>query len=537
MNKMLTLIMWLAFAFVFFSCQTAKNSNVAEERPHAILEEDAMANTIEQTAASESTDLALSVKEKSDLEQDLEQEQNLEEEFIPVIGQDIQVSTSTSDEFLPATQESMVIDLTKKKEDENSKTIKPVLRPRITSDKIVTAKIWNADNNAVEKSQDTPNVVDNSEDESSIVKEENVKDEKPLIEPKKTTELEVSQKQEFQEEYSQILPIQTSQTQQTQLQNAQAQSQPSNLAKNEVVKTPQINKDAENKIVQNSTKLPIQKNEEEQDLIPSKTSETTPEEEKKVQILPSVSDFIPSRSVNVKNNQYIDVTYPGGGWVYIGEEGDKSLLSYFGRKTDKENTVFTLRTKESGKTLLHFYKLDALSGSYIDDYLEVVIGEQVASQQERFEVPSYEMSSALKAPLVQREETTSHALPTQDASWISPVLTEPDVELLYSEEEDTRLYEDISVSQLLIHAKEAYNNSEYGKALTMLDEFLKRATENLDEAWYLKGQIYETPSAQRNIRKALTSYETLIKAYPSSTLWKQARDRITYLEKFYFTIN
>ena len=90
--------------------------------------------------------------------------------------------------------------------------------------------------------------------------------------------------------------------------------------------------------------------------------------------------------------------------------------------------------------------------------------------------------------------------------------------------------------QLLEQAKAAYNNAEYKKALDILDEFLINSVSNLDEAWYLKGQIYETPSDQRNIRKALEAYTVLTKAYPSSPLWKGAKDRITYLEKFYFSI-
>ena len=104
---------------------------------------------------------------------------------------------------------------------------------------------------------------------------------------------------------------------------------------------------------------------------------------------------VPSRSVTIKNNQYLDIVYPGSGWVYLGETEEnrdqkkQPIFSYFGRKLGTADTTFTLRSRKSGTTLLHFYKNDALTGQYIDDYLAVTIENESAKAGVRASAPAY----------------------------------------------------------------------------------------------------------------------------------------------------
>ena len=104
---------------------------------------------------------------------------------------------------------------------------------------------------------------------------------------------------------------------------------------------------------------------------------------------------VPSRSVTIKNNQYLDVVYPGSGWVYLGETEEnrdqkkQPIFSYFGRKLGTTDTTFTLRSRKPGTTLLHFYKNDALTGQYIDDYLAVTIENENAKAGVRATAPAY----------------------------------------------------------------------------------------------------------------------------------------------------
>lgn len=104
---------------------------------------------------------------------------------------------------------------------------------------------------------------------------------------------------------------------------------------------------------------------------------------------------VPSRSVVMDNRQYLDIVYPGSGWVYLGEvtpDGytvQKPLLTYFGRRRNNNDTSFTLRSGTPGTTILHFFKQDVLTAVFIDDYLEVTVTDTVAESGSRQIAPSY----------------------------------------------------------------------------------------------------------------------------------------------------
>ena len=106
--------------------------------------------------------------------------------------------------------------------------------------------------------------------------------------------------------------------------------------------------------------------------------------------------IVPSRTLVVPKNQLIDITYPGKGWIYQGcidEEGEVDVRNrYFvfsGRRLGGENTTFTLRSRNAGKYLLHFYKNDSLSGTYIDDYLLIEVTQTVSQNQNHVKAPDY----------------------------------------------------------------------------------------------------------------------------------------------------
>lgn len=95
----------------------------------------------------------------------------------------------------------------------------------------------------------------------------------------------------------------------------------------------------------------------------------------------------PSRSITIAQNQYVDIEYPGKGWIYLGETDNTTFMRYFGHSL-AEDTVFTMRAKSQGTALLHFYKIDPLTGNAINDYLEVIISGKTASEDHVL-APSY----------------------------------------------------------------------------------------------------------------------------------------------------
>ncbi len=381
--------------------------------------------------------------------------------------------------------------------------------------------------------------------------------------------------------------------------------------------------------------------------------------------------IVPSRSVKVKMNQYLDVTYPGTGWTYIGEEDKNDVFNYFGRKLGTKNTTFSLRAKKAGKTILHFYKNDALTGEYIDDYLEVVVEDKKGTG--RVKAPSYAeiipakpqrridranenaaqnalpakeeanpqiqtapdevapaaqaqsaqanissqtprnnvtkpasskeelkkpepakheapeknqkaaepaanpeqpkglpapkaarplpgtpkaTSPALLAPqestiktVIENKEATTHVKNTeskpepadrQALRYTPPVSSQSvQAEEAPASNEPVVLVEDTTVTpdeSLLEKAKKDFEDKKFADALKEAQEYYNSASTRLDEALFLLGQISESNSTVRDIRFAVDSYEMLVKRYPASKYWKQAKNRSIYLKRFYIDI-
>jgi outer membrane protein assembly factor BamD (BamD/ComL family) len=73
-------------------------------------------------------------------------------------------------------------------------------------------------------------------------------------------------------------------------------------------------------------------------------------------------------------------------------------------------------------------------------------------------------------------------------------------------------------------------------AIAILDQFRERYPSGSDEAWWLYGQFYEANSPSRDIRSALDYYRRLVREYPQSPRYNEARRRIAYLERYYINI-
>lgn len=293
------------------------------------------------------------------------------------------------------------------------------------------------------------------------------------------------------------------------------------------------------------------------------SAESTSQEEEKTE--PEKVPVIPSRSVSMKNSQYLDIVYPGKGWIYLGEEDGKNLMRYFGRKIGDKNTSFSLRSREEGKTILHFYKNDQLTGAFIDDYLEVEIKGKNSSA-ERILAPDYSSIVPPAQKNVNQEKISSSEISNQkneipEASSKIPEENSIDKKDYEKENPSTQTFSEISsgsevassqeisstsleknnssdssADELLKAAQEYFNSKKYKDSLACLESFFEKTDSRIDEGLFLQAQIFESNSSERNIKSALDNYETIIRRYPQSPIWKKASERVTYLKKFYFNI-
>jgi len=273
-------------------------------------------------------------------------------------------------------------------------------------------------------------------------------------------------------------------------------------------------------------------------------------------------DEKPSRSVTLKNSQYLDVIYPGSGWIYLGEKDANDLMRYYGRKVspDGEETAFTLKATKSGSTVLHFYKNDALAGKFIEDYLAVTVSTET-ERDTHVRAPNY----ANYVPKGQRGRNAEQASPEQKAQATSqrPALEEspakPKIAASSStgtaierssgstaqpqeERTSTRPASNAAAGtpvsgDLLKKAQSEYDAKQYAQCLETIQEFYRNADESkMDQALYLEARALEAPSPSRNIKSALHTYQTLVNRYPQSSLWEAANNRITYIQRMYIDI-
>jgi hypothetical protein len=88
----------------------------------------------------------------------------------------------------------------------------------------------------------------------------------------------------------------------------------------------------------------------------------------------------------------------------------------------------------------------------------------------------------------------------------------------------------------LERARQEFDAGRVATAISVLDQLRERYPSGTDEAWWLYGQFYEANSPSRDIRTSLDYYRRLVREYPQSSRYNDARRRIAYLERYYINI-
>lgn len=238
------------------------------------------------------------------------------------------------------------------------------------------------------------------------------------------------------------------------------------------------------------------------------------------------------RSAALSVGQYLEILYPGSGWVFLGDALGQNSLVYQSRKLDGPDTVFLFRAGKAGSAVLQFSRYDVLQDSYSRDTLAVSVAKSERPVSGKIRAPDY-FSAGSSAPAPSASETpagsTGRALAAPGFSGISD---EPELvtgsSIVSSPAEDPLV--------LLEKTRDALSAGDQEGALRELDRFFAVSVENLDEGWFLRGKAYEANGKARDIKKALDSYTTLMAAYPGSSFWKDAEARVRYINRLYLQI-
>ncbi|EPF30539.1 hypothetical protein HMPREF9194_00856 [Treponema maltophilum ATCC 51939] len=261
----------------------------------------------------------------------------------------------------------------------------------------------------------------------------------------------------------------------------------------------------------------------------------------------AVPAIVPRRSVNAKINQFIDIPYSGRKWIFLGETEATSppVVRFVNRTFSGDDTLFSVQAKNPGKTVLHFYRQDALENTYIDDYVAVeVLDEKAVGTNEHVraaEIAFGQSASAQAAASSPAAAELSNASSAGEGERTVPAASLPAAATGVSAAggktaSDAAQKKSAEAEQLYAAAQKAFEEKRYNDSLTSLQEYEASAGEDSDKVLILRARLYESDSEKRNIKAALEAYEKIVTFFPESVFWDEAKRRSTYLRRFYFDI-
>ena len=243
------------------------------------------------------------------------------------------------------------------------------------------------------------------------------------------------------------------------------------------------------------------------------------------------AEIEPTRSMDIKKNQILKVSFPGTGWLFLGDEYNSDTLSFDKRDIYETQTDFQLKSVQSGTALLHFFKQDMLTNEAINDYLLVTVNNRTG-KWEVVDAPDYVFSS-LEDEIIEYEEY-------YDSEYDDYYFIEDEPEVIVLEDNLYFVDDSISKKEIIDLANSFYEDDFYYETLDQLNYYFEVIGDSTDEytdyALFLKGQLLEKQSPIRNIKESLAAYKKLVANFPDSKYWDLSKQRITYLERFYFNV-
>jgi hypothetical protein len=85
-------------------------------------------------------------------------------------------------------------------------------------------------------------------------------------------------------------------------------------------------------------------------------------------------------------------------------------------------------------------------------------------------------------------------------------------------------------------ARAELSSGRVANCLAALDRFMELHPEGMDEVYYLYGVALEQNGATKDIKRAYSFYKKLHDDFPQSQLWDMAADRMSYIERHYFSV-
>jgi len=293
-------------------------------------------------------------------------------------------------------------------------------------------------------------------------------------------------------------------------------------------------------------------------------------------LTPQNETVVFSRIVRATAGQIIEIPFRGTGWVYMGELASRRGIVYDSRRLDPEGQSFIFMIEDAGTYALKFFRQDFVRDYVLNDYVQVIAGEAPVSSGtgwfnppvDRGRVAAPRWPTALEEAEIMRGGTGSRPAETQPvnasergtvssqdsalaggtASAQSSVPTQqtaqpqttasalPQTAAAEAASQQGVIEAPLPPDVILQKAKDSFDSGNVSAAIALLDQYNEYYNSGTDELYWLYGQFYEANSPSRNILLSLDYYRRLVREYPQSRRYNDARGRIAYLERYYINI-
>lgn len=257
-------------------------------------------------------------------------------------------------------------------------------------------------------------------------------------------------------------------------------------------------------------------------------------------LLPETEDSVEPFRLKVSNGQKLEVRMPGTGWVYMGQKGTYGALDFKGKSSNEGDTLFLFDSKFPGTVDLEFSRFDVIRDSYDDRKITVEVNSDSFSESlvkwEESEIPPETVPDSAVDSVSPKEIVLGTDSGDTRLSADSSVADEPMLSLAPSNENVEESYKSLDAYSMLESMEKALEKGDIPLVQEIADYYPVVYSTDLDRMWYVLGQAYEADTEYRDIKKSLNAYETVVRAYPFSKYWAKSKDRIAYINRYYFNI-
>jgi len=247
-----------------------------------------------------------------------------------------------------------------------------------------------------------------------------------------------------------------------------------------------------------------------------------------------------------------ELRFPGSGWIYLGDELGREGLRYETRRFEDNAAIFAMNPEQVGEYLLRFQRQNPVDRSTEVSLVRVTVADKPASSAvqpspavagtapDSYATPGATVPPAATGTVASTLSTSGNATSGPASATQAPPVATPATQPATQAAAQLATSPSIDLLsitdpvELMKRAREELDAKRTQSALDALDRYLALYPYGSDEVYYLYGLAYEQDTPFRNIKKSYDAYRRVRDEYPRSARWKDAAERIAYLEKHYF---